>query len=350
MSQVDVVIPCFKYAHYLEACVATVLSQRDVGVRVLIVDDASPDNTPEVAARIAASDPRVACIRNEKNLGLMATVNRGVIDWASSEYVVAISADDRMAPGALARATRLMDANPEVAMTYGKACMFADEPPGIADVGEAPSQVVSGRAFLRQVCQGANPVPSPCAVMRTRVQHRIGGYSPRFKHTCDLDTWMRAAAVGSIGIVNAVQGFYRWHAANMSSAFHLRPVGDRREIIENCRDFESRHGAEFPEFSGWVADMERRFGYDALVAASKFYEQPDTEAWREALAFAKQYLPDYEKTAAWRKFRIKQAMGRKAAAALRRAATRLSTPNIEPPWYAAGNQIGWWPEPRELAE
>jgi glycosyltransferase involved in cell wall biosynthesis len=62
---IDIVIPCYKYAHYLEQCVTSVLTQRDVEVRVLIIDDCSPDNTPEVAARLAATDRRVTYVRNE---------------------------------------------------------------------------------------------------------------------------------------------------------------------------------------------------------------------------------------------------------------------------------------------
>ena len=80
MSSVDVVVPCYNYAKYLEFCVRSVLSQRDVNVRVLILDDVSPDNTPEVAGRLAASDGRVTYVRNEANLGLVETANKGVMN------------------------------------------------------------------------------------------------------------------------------------------------------------------------------------------------------------------------------------------------------------------------------
>ena len=46
MSSVDVVVPCYNYANYLPHCIDSILSQRDTNVRVLILDDASPDNTP----------------------------------------------------------------------------------------------------------------------------------------------------------------------------------------------------------------------------------------------------------------------------------------------------------------
>src|SRR5262249_29253788 len=94
MTSVDVVVPCYNYARYLEDCVNSVLSQRDVDLRVLIIDDASPDNTPTVAKRLAATDRRVTYMRNDVNLGLVGTSNRGVIDWACAEYTALISADD----------------------------------------------------------------------------------------------------------------------------------------------------------------------------------------------------------------------------------------------------------------
>ena len=45
-------------------------------IRVLIIDDASPDNTPEVAGQLAAIDPRITYVRNETNLGLIGTANK----------------------------------------------------------------------------------------------------------------------------------------------------------------------------------------------------------------------------------------------------------------------------------
>jgi glycosyltransferase involved in cell wall biosynthesis len=50
MSSVDVIVPCYRYGHFLKECVESVLAQSVQNVRVLIIDDASPDNTAEVAA------------------------------------------------------------------------------------------------------------------------------------------------------------------------------------------------------------------------------------------------------------------------------------------------------------
>ena len=67
MSRVDVVVPCYNYARFLERCVGSLLAQQGAEVRVLVIDDASADDTPEVGQRIAATSlpsPLVtACFR-----------------------------------------------------------------------------------------------------------------------------------------------------------------------------------------------------------------------------------------------------------------------------------------------
>ena len=63
MTSVSVLIPCYKYGHFLEDAVSSVLeNQEGVDVRALILDDASPDDSADMARKIAARDPRVRLI------------------------------------------------------------------------------------------------------------------------------------------------------------------------------------------------------------------------------------------------------------------------------------------------
>lgn len=352
MSAVDVVVPCYNYGHYLKACVESVLLQRDVDVRVLIIDDASPDTTPTVAEQLAATDPRVLYVRNEVNLGLVRSANKGVMDWANTEYVVLLSADDALAQGSLARATKLMDARPDIALTYGMALMMHDDGPQLKtmDPHDPPVAVLPGKDFLRRVCEHGNAVPTPCAVMRTSIQRRIGGYNPRFRHTSDVDMWLRAAAIGSIGVINAVQGFYRWHALNMSAAYQRRPIGDRAEVLATCEEFFKGHRKEFPEFGEWLAQMKRRLGNEAILIASKSFEAPGDETWRDILEFGKRCRPNYWKSLLWWKFVVKRLVGRRATVLIQGVEDRMglrlySAPTCKhPAWHDHGMQIGWWPE------
>ena len=130
MSSVSVVIPCYKYGHFLEEAVASVLDdQPGVDVRALIIDDASPDDSAEMARKIAARDPRVEVIVHATNKGNIATYNEGLLEWADGDYCVLMSADDRLTPGALRRATDLLDAHPGVGFVYGHSLWVMDGAP-----------------------------------------------------------------------------------------------------------------------------------------------------------------------------------------------------------------------------
>jgi glycosyltransferase involved in cell wall biosynthesis len=124
MSSVSVVVPCYRYGRYLEESVGSVLDQEGVDVRVLVIDDASGDDSPDVAREIASRDPRVEVSVHAANRGHIGTYNEGLLDWASGDYTVLLSADDRLAPGALKRATELLDAHPNVGFAYGNVLWF----------------------------------------------------------------------------------------------------------------------------------------------------------------------------------------------------------------------------------
>ena len=110
----------------------SVLSQAVENVRILIIDDASPDNTAEVAADLVREDSRVTFVRHTINKGHIATYNEW-IEWASADYMLLLSADDYLLPGALSRAANLLDA-------------FARP---LAENGPLPSRIRGRRALWR---------------------------------------------------------------------------------------------------------------------------------------------------------------------------------------------------------
>src|SRR3954470_23433571 len=88
---VSFVVPCYKLAHLLDECVHSILSQTYRQIEVLIMDDCSPDNTPDVAESFG--DPRVHHIRHAHNIGHLRNYNEG-IRRSRGAYVWLISADD----------------------------------------------------------------------------------------------------------------------------------------------------------------------------------------------------------------------------------------------------------------
>jgi glycosyltransferase involved in cell wall biosynthesis len=100
MSKITVIIPVFKIESYLERCVCSILAQTFSDFDVILVDDGSPDRSPEICDAYAAADPRVHVI-HQANGGPSKARNAG-IDWAfrysDSEYLAFVDGDDCVHP------------------------------------------------------------------------------------------------------------------------------------------------------------------------------------------------------------------------------------------------------------
>ncbi|HWA00955.1 MAG TPA: glycosyltransferase family A protein [Caulobacterales bacterium] len=353
MTRVDVVVPCYNYARYLERCVETMLNQRGVDVRVLIIDDCSKDDSAEIAAAIAARDPRVTFWRNEQNLGHIKTFNRGILDWVEADYYTLVSADDALTPGSLARAAAVLSAHPDVHLVYGMAVIIDDDDalPGIEDAAEATYQIISGRDFLKQSCEWGTPAASPCVLLRTSQQKALGGYCDKMIHTSDMEMWMRFATRGPVGIVRDPQGYYRWHGANMTLKHTSGAMRDARLRIFTCQYvYDTWNGADIPDFDLWLASLKQRLGREGLRRASAALEDGDTQAYGECRDFVREYAPELlNSPLAWR-LSAQRAMGPAVSRAMRNAVQHLRKRNAGAgaQWFERNSTLGWWPEAAEL--
>ncbi|GMA24889.1 hypothetical protein GCM10025864_26480 [Luteimicrobium album] len=247
----SVVVPCYNYGHFLPACVASVLDQ-DVEVEIVVVEDRSTDSSGEVADALAAQDGRVRVLHNEVNLGLIGTANRGLAE-ARGEFLVLLSADDLLAPGALARAERLFDADPAVGLVYGDVELFEDEVPPRRPDATPRWYVWPGRRWARIVARTAdNPISSPEAIVRRDVLDAVGPYRAEFPHTSDLKYWLESAQHADVArIAGPVAAYYRRHGDNMSAVHFGEPLVD---ATERLRAFDSSDTGP----TAWDARAARR--------------------------------------------------------------------------------------------
>ncbi len=342
MSSVDVVVPCYNYARYLEPCVRSLLDQEGSDVRVLVIDDASTDDSAKVAARLAAADSRVEFRRHEKNIGHILTYNEGLLGWAKAKYSLLISADDIFAPGAMARATSIMDRHDDVGMVYGMAVNFTDETePQVPPESRTDAfQLISSRQFLQFCCESlVNPVPAPAAIVRTSLQQQLGGYRPELPHTGDLEMWMRFAVHGPVAVLRAVQAYRRIHSFNMSHKYYDALLRDCRERDRACREVYDKWGNRFPEFSQWMQAMRRGLASEAFWTGSKYFDEGDETTCIECLKFAQEFDPELPQSRMWRRLQIRRLLGPKLWPLVNRL--RGAAPDRV---MGSSYQIGWWPQ------
>ena len=222
---VSVIVPCYNYGEFLADCVQSVISQAGVNTEVLIIDDASTDRSPLVAAELAARHPNVEARVHPENHGHIATYNEGV-QWATGDYLVLLSADDLLVDGALDRSVSVMERHRNVGLTYGRARGFSGPPPTeLSEPGNPKVEIVSGRRWFERVCQdGENAIAAPEAVVRTSVHHQVGGYDARLPHSADLELWLRIALHSDVAQIHGNHALKRSHGGSMQAVQFFDPV------------------------------------------------------------------------------------------------------------------------------
>jgi glycosyltransferase involved in cell wall biosynthesis len=125
ISLVSIIIPCYNQGQYLSAALESVLAQSYLHWECVVVNDASPDNTLEVANRYAEMDERIMVLNLEKNGGLANARNRGIAATRGN-FIVPLDADDKLHPDFLEKTISVYAAHPGVKVIYSDAWQFGD--------------------------------------------------------------------------------------------------------------------------------------------------------------------------------------------------------------------------------
>ncbi len=316
---VDVVVPCYNYGRYLTQCVDSILSQTGVDVRVLIIDDASSDDSAQVGARLAARDARVRFVRHEVNKRNIATYNEG-IEWARSELFLLLSADDYLVEGALARAASVFHLDRSVAFLCGRvAVAFEGQPPPevTSTLGMGPLDIVSGADFIERACDkaDANPVWAPTAVIRTHLLQQVGGYDPALPHAGDLELWLRLASLGSVAQLGSVQAIYRRHGANMHYSYP--GLANLRQHQLAFESYLVKAGVREPLAAEQRTRYRRGLALGAVRVANDAMNRRLNSTAEEARNFALEMDAGVARTTAWGAMKLRGWVGPRLVDAVR---------------------------------
>lgn len=189
VAPVSVVIPCWRCADTVGRAVASIAAQSRLPREVILIDDASDDETPQVLRRLAESYPPgwIRVIRRSVNGGPGAARNAG---WevASSPLLAFLDADDAWFPEKLARQTDWMEAHPEVAITGHRSILWRQGDP----VPPVPEPVGARKVSLAGMLV-SNRFPTRSVMLRAGLPFRFPGRD----ETEDYALWLRIVRSGA---------------------------------------------------------------------------------------------------------------------------------------------------------
>lgn len=246
--KVSVVIPAYNAGALLDVAIGSVARQTLRDLEVIVVDDASNDDTADRArALLEQHGLRHTVVRQEVNAGPSAARNRGVA-LASGEYVAFLDADDEWLPDKLDLQVALMDRHPYVTLCGCQADWVDPRGNLIRPLYEdLPELLPDGWKLLLWNCY----VATPCAVAR-RIDLGVRPFDPGLRVGEDRDLWIRLATNGTVGLVNSRQVIIRMSVGSHMARHAMLVMQDTMPMIR-------RHLARMGGLLSW-RDRRRAIG------------------------------------------------------------------------------------------
>ncbi|MDE2485976.1 MAG: glycosyltransferase family 2 protein [Alphaproteobacteria bacterium] len=274
---VSVVTANFNGARHLPAAIRSILEQTLANLELIVVDDASSDESAEIIQSAAVGDPRVRLIVQPQNAGPGAARNRGLAA-ATGRYIAVFDSDDLMAPDRLQRlvaraesdqadivADNLLafdDAAPEADRPFLPAASFRE-----ARWVGAAELIASSRMYSRHPGLGyVKPLIGAAALRTAGVR-----YDETLRIGEDYDFLLRLLAKGlRLRLEPAALYRYRRHPASISHAL-------RRDHLQAMLRADAAFDADFPDLPDDVRraqaarrrSLERALGYDEVITRLK---------------------------------------------------------------------------------
>ena len=262
VPRVSVIVPTYNFGDFLDATIESVLGQTFGDLELLVLDNASTDQTPDVVGRFA--DPRLCYVRNPENIGFAANVNQG-FGLARGELLIVLGADDVWAPEFLRRAVTHFDTHPGVSFVHGMAVWIDERGEAFGDSGRGWAGVTPGpEAFVNFFRYGFS---LSTMLMPTDAVRRLGGLDAPWGDIADGWLFLRLCLAGNVGYLDEPLVRYRVHQRTLSTAMSRRGNLFRRYLAM------ARAAFELPAARQAGLDRQRRLAlrYAARSALSQIH-------------------------------------------------------------------------------
>jgi glycosyltransferase involved in cell wall biosynthesis len=208
MKKISVIIPCYNSSRFLAESIDSALGQNYANIEVVVVDDGSTDDSPDIMARYGN---RIRIVR-QANAGLPAARNAG-IQVAVGDLFAFLDSDDWWSPNFISRMVEALERSDAGIAYCGWQNVGLPEPRNRPYV---PPDYEAMPDKLEKLIEGVG-WPVHAALIRRDVLFGAGLFNPALKSCEDFALWIRAATAHRLVLVPEVLAFYRFHGNQMTS-------------------------------------------------------------------------------------------------------------------------------------
>jgi glycosyltransferase involved in cell wall biosynthesis len=206
--KISVIMPAYNSANYIAEAIQSILTQTVSDFELIIIDDGSTDNTCKIAE--AFSDARIRIIKNQTNLGIVRTINRGLSE-AAGEYIARMDADDSSYNDRFARQIDYMEKNPDCSVL---GTWF------VLSSGEIVCHPITHQGIKDMLLIKDCAIGHPTVMIRSNV-FKDGGvrYPRKFPHAEDYALWCLLIDKYQFANIPEPLLWYRIHPQQVSNKF-----------------------------------------------------------------------------------------------------------------------------------
>lgn len=203
--KISIILPTYNGSGSISKAIESALAQTFTDFELIIINDASKDNTGDIVKNFAKNDSRIVYVRNEQNLRLQKTLNKG-LSLARGEYIARIDDDDIwIDKNKLKIQADFLDKNTDYVLVgtfYNK----VNEKGEILPSNKLPTL----DSEIRKVILSYNPFGHSTVMLRKKEIMSLGGYSEDKKtlHMEDYDLWLKIGTVGKFAIIDTITTNY----------------------------------------------------------------------------------------------------------------------------------------------
>lgn len=282
LAAITIVIPAYNYAYTLPRTVRSVIPQLGEGDELLIIDDGSTDNTPEVVEALSAEFPGRFRALRKSNGGLASVRNLG-IEMARHDWLIFLDADDEMAPDGLSLIRAHLASNDQTRMVIGGHWSVDQQGRRRRHAPEtlAGTPLQRVRAYLLDktlsISNGA------CVMHRSIFQ--AGNYPERFRNAEDIPVFAQTLAAYPVSLLPEPLAMIHKHSDSLRHHFSSSIAGGVGLVDEVFGRLPAAlQGLRAPFYQQRCLSLFRS-AYLAgdVMTAKQFYRQAVASDWRVLL-------------------------------------------------------------------
>ena len=221
LPEISVLMPVFNAEHYLKMAIDSILNQTFQDFELIVINDGSTDSSEQTI--FSYNDSHIKYYKNPKNMGLIATLNKG-IDLCNGRFIARMDADDISLPERLQKQRDFLNNYSEFAMVGGNMEKIDPENQHVANINKyCPAHLIKTQLFFK------NAFAHSTMLIRKDVLTEFR-YNANYIHAEDYFLWSEIAFKYPVANLPEILIQYRAHQQSVSKQNQQKQIDTTKKI------------------------------------------------------------------------------------------------------------------------